>query len=50
MKRTFHITVAAGLLLGACFLTASAAWYGRDIVRQENGNYVLYEPYPKQIY
>lgn len=33
------------LVLGVCCSAAGAAWYGREIIRQENGSYILYEPY-----
>ena len=45
MKRIVHRALSAALALSLCLSGAGAAWYGRDIQRQENGNYVLYEPY-----
>ncbi len=45
MKLIVHRALSAALALSLCLSSAGAAWYGRDIQRQENGNYVLYEPY-----
>lgn len=45
MKLIVHRALSAALALSLCLSGAGAAWYGRDIQRQENGNYVLYEPY-----
>ena len=45
MKLIVHRALSAALALSLCLPGAGAAWYGRDIQRQENGNYVLYEPY-----
>ena len=44
-SRGFRRTLSAALALSLCLSGAGAAWYGRDIQRQGNGNYVLYEPY-----
>ena len=44
-SRGFRRALSAALALSLCLSGAGAAWYGRDIQRQENGNYVLYEPY-----
>ena len=44
-SRGFYRALSAALALSLCLSGAGAAWYGRDIQRQENGNYVLYEPY-----
>lgn len=45
MKKALRRATAAALILGVCCSAAGAAQYGREIIRQENGNYVLYEPY-----
>ena len=44
-SRGFRRALSAALALSLCLSGAGAAWYGRDIQRQESGNYVLYEPY-----
>ena len=45
MKLIVHRALPSALALSLCLSSAGAAWYGRDIQRQESGNYVLYEPY-----
>ena len=41
MKLIVHRALSAALALSLCLSSAGAAWYGRDIQRQENGNYVI---------
>ena len=40
-SRGFRRALSAALALSLCLSDAGAAWYGRDIQRQENGNYVI---------